>query len=158
MEGPVYPPSPTAKRPTSPWVWVAISCLAFIVVLAVGAGLCFYFGYVKNPELRKSMSSMVEEAQRQTISRDNLQSIGEALQRYAQKNDGEFPENLSDLKKEDYLKDPGILIDPSTGREYHYKRPAKDDPDDTVVITVKSSFPMQMTFKLLKDGTVEEVH
>lgn len=151
MEEPVYPPSPTARRPTSPWVWVAVGCLAAIVILAIGAGLCIYFGVIKNPQFRTAM----EEVENVTTSRANLQSIGEALSRYAQKNDGEFPEKLSDLKG-DYLKDPEVLTDPSTENEYQYTKPDKDDPDDTVVIKVRSSFPVPVTLRLLKDGTVEE--
>lgn len=154
MEGPVYPPSPTAKRPTNPWVWVAVGCLVAIVVLAVGAGLCFYFGFVRNPEIQKTWTAMMQEAEHINTSQANLKAIGEAMQRYAQKNEGEYPEKLADLKDE-YLTDPDVLINPSTKHEYTYNRPETDAPDDTPVITVVHQIPgAPQTVELLKDGTV----
>jgi hypothetical protein len=140
----------------NPWVWVAIGCLAAIVILTFAAGLCFYVGFVRNPEAKKMVSAMTQELEDLKTSQTNLGEIGEALKRYAQKHDGEFPTKLSELKN-GYLKDPKVLINPSTGQEYSYTKPAKDAPGDTVVITAVHTIPgAPQILDLHKDGTVAQ--
>jgi hypothetical protein len=114
------------------WTVGLLSCLGAVALVV--AGLAILFIYVaRRPEFKQAMSAGVEMG----TCQQNMLEIYDAIERYRQKNNGEYPKDLSALIPR-YLSEAGKMRCPADASgqrvSYQYFRPQKDSPETSPLL------------------------
>ncbi len=128
----VPPEIPARRSGMSCWTIGLLSCLGAVALLV--AGLAVLFIYVaRQPEFKQAMTAGVTMAQCQ----QNLQEVYQAIERYRQRNNGQYPRQLNELVPR-YLAEAGKLRCPADTTpnpvSYRYFPPAKDSPETSPLL------------------------
>ncbi|MGC8785696.1 MAG: hypothetical protein ACP5RN_15095 [Armatimonadota bacterium] len=150
----MIPPEVPTRRGMSCWTVGLLSCLGAIALVVVGLAILFIYA-VRRPEFKQAMSTGVQIAQCQ----QNMQAIHAAIERYRQRNKGEYPKSLNDLVPR-YLPDAGKLKCPAdvSGEpvSYRYFPLKKDSPETSPLLQCDHHQVMNQKIPviMLKSGEV----
>ncbi|MCS6950602.1 MAG: hypothetical protein NZ520_09090 [bacterium] len=128
----MIPPQIPTRRGMSCWTVGLLSCLGAVALLVIALAIMFIV-LARRPEFQQVMSSGMQIAQCQ----QNMQEIYAAIERYRQRNGGQYPKDLNELAPR-YLAEAGKLKCPAdtTGKpvSYQYLRPQKDSPETSPLL------------------------
>ncbi len=150
----MIPPEIPTRRGMSCWTVGLLSCLGAIILVIVAVAILFIV-VARRPEFKQAMSTGVQIAQCQ----QNMREIHAAIERYRQRNGGEYPQSLNDLVPR-YLPDAGKLKCPAdaSGKpvSYRYFPLKKDSPETSPLLQCDHHQMMNQKIPviMLKDGEV----
>lgn len=150
----MIPPEVPTRRGMSCWTVGLLSCIGAIALLVTGMAVLFIY-IARQPGFRQAMSAGAQIAKCQR----NLHDIYQAIERYRQRNNGKYPQDLGELVPR-YLAQAGTLkcpADPSGNPiSYRYFRPAKDSPETAPLLQCDHHRVMDESFTLmvLKNGQI----
>ncbi|GBC96431.1 hypothetical protein HRbin16_02235 [bacterium HR16] len=150
----MMPPEVPTRRGMSCWTVGLLSCLGAIALVVAGLAILFIYT-ARRPEFKQAMSTMTQVAQCQ----QNMHEIHAAIERYRQRNKGEYPKSLNDLVPR-YLPEAGKLKCPAdvSGEpvSYRYFPLKKDSPETSPLLQCDHHKMMnqKMPVIMLKNGEV----
>lgn len=150
----MVPPEIPARRGMSCWTVGLLSCLGAIALVIAGLAILFVVA-VRRPEFKQVMSASVQIGQCQ----QNMQQIYAAIERYRQRNKGEYPKDLNELVPR-YLSEAGKLRCPAdiSGKpvSYRYFRLGKHSPETSPLLQCDHHVVMNQKVQivLLKNGQI----
>lgn len=150
----MIPPEVPTRRGMGCWTVGLLSCIGAIALLVAGMAVLFIY-IARQPGFRQAMSAGAQIAKCQ----QNLHDIYQAIERYHQRNNGKYPQDLGELVPR-YLAQAGTLkcpADPSGAPiSYRYFRPAKDSPETAPLLQCDHHRVMNQSFTLmvLKNGQI----
>lgn len=153
----MIPTEPPPRRGMSCWTIGLLSCLGAVALVLIGVALLFFFA-ARQPEFRQLMSVGVQMGQCQ----QNMQEIYAAIERYRQRNNGQYPKSLNELVPR-YLAEAGKLKCPADASNqpvsYQYQRPAANAPETTPLLTCDHHVVAQQKVPLIvfKNGQFARV-
>lgn len=115
-------PYPVKKK--SPWIWISLGCIGIVAILGVIV-IVFTMRFLGSPEGKQFTSGL----QRTQTLASALPTIAEGMEKFVTEK-GDYPASLDDLQS--YV-DADTLQ--TVKKEMKYKKPAKDAPPDTVILT-----------------------
>lgn len=150
----VPPEIPTRRSGWSCWTIGLLSCVGAVALVI--AGLAALFIYVtRRPEFKQMMSAGTAMVQCQ----QNMQEVYRAVERYRQRNNEQYPSQLSELVPR-YLAEAGKLKCPADISDkpvsYRYFKPTKDSPETAPLLQCDHHRMMNepLTLIVLKNGEV----
>lgn len=148
----MIPPQIPERRGMSCWTIGLISCLGAIALAVILLAILF-ISLSRRPEFQQIVSSSRQIAQCQ----QNMMEIYAAVERYRQRNGGQYPKELNELVPR-YLSEAGKLKCPAdtSGKpvSYQYFRPQKDTPESAPLLRCEHHVVMneKVPLVMLKSG------
>ena len=134
---------PMTQKKRSPWIWVSLGCIGIIAIIGI-----LLIVFTRNFLASDDGKSLMAGIQRSESMARSLPIAAEGFQKYMTEK-GDYPATLDDLKG--YVDDATLQ---KIKGEMTYKKPAKDAPEDTVIMTTGMKPFMQgsyMEVRLEKD-------